>query len=247
MSKAYMSSKEVISRRNQDGTVILMKLDEASLFYKIDGLAASIWAELEEPKTEAALTEHFSRLWPMRAESLGRDIPAFLSALESKGLLQESATSESPFRREPFLASGLQIETAPFGELREFNLEQIETEVLNESIYLDVFAGSDLRLKTDVEPIQDALSKISRLNGILFRWSDEAQPQSRQAGLIAQEVAAEMPELTRIDEASGRLAVNYPKLSSYLVEAMKELKSSVNEQDARIARLEARLRAQAEN
>ena len=32
-----------------------------------------------------------------------------------------------------------------FGGIKDCNLEQIENEVLNDSVYLDVFAGSDIR------------------------------------------------------------------------------------------------------
>jgi hypothetical protein len=128
-----------------------------------------------------------------------------------------------------------------FGGIKEFNLEQIETEVLNESIYLDVFAGSDLRLKTQIRPIEGALSKVMQLGGVHFNWNPEtsqAQHSGLESGLIAQEVAAVMPELVRKDQASGMLAVNYTKLTSYLVEAIKDLSTTVLEQEKRIRSLE---------
>ncbi|OFZ21445.1 MAG: hypothetical protein A2X94_08020 [Bdellovibrionales bacterium GWB1_55_8] len=129
-----------------------------------------------------------------------------------------------------------------FGGIKEFNLEQIETEVLNESIYLDVFAGSDLRLKKNVLPIEDALSKVLQIEGVRFEWNPEAPGAPKngtpQAGLIAQDVAAVMPELVRADRDTGMLAVEYSKLVSYLVEAVKDLNAIVLKQEARIRALE---------
>lgn len=129
-----------------------------------------------------------------------------------------------------------------FGGIQEFNLEQIETEVLNESVYLDVFAGSDLRLKKNVTPITDALSKVLQIEGVRFEWNPDAPGApangTPQAGVIAQEVAAAMPELVRADRDTGMLAVEYSKMVSYLVAAIKDLNSLVARQEARIRALE---------
>lgn len=131
-----------------------------------------------------------------------------------------------------------------FGGIKEFNLDQIECEILNESVYLDVFAGSDLRLKKNIVPIKGALSKVLQLEGVTYEWSDAAPHQApdgfTHAGLIAQDVASVMPELVRSDEKSGFLAINYSKLVSYLVEAVKDLHKIVEAQEGRIQSLEAK-------
>ncbi len=232
MTTAFKIAKDVVSRRNQDGTVILMKQNASGVFYKIDGIAAAVWADLESPKTITSLTARYAEVFPKEETRLARDLSALLQTLNEKQLIEATAESRGDFRALHSLPSDYL-----FGELREFDLEQIETEVLNESIYLDVFAGSDLRLKRDIEPLKGALEKISRLNGILFRWNPETAKNgdsSVHAGFVAQEVAAQMPELVRRDLDSGMLAVEYAKMNSYLVEAIKELKE-------RVERLEKRL------
>lgn len=131
-----------------------------------------------------------------------------------------------------------------FGGIKEFNLEQIESEVLNESVYLDVFAGSDIRLKTKVVEVKNSLDKISQLDAITYQWQGDVNPvytkdtNSTQVGLVAQQVAEIFPELVKKDQETGYLAVNYSKLTAHLVTAVKELNEIVKEQQKRILVLE---------
>jgi hypothetical protein len=84
----------------------------------------------------------------------------------------------------------------------------------------DVAAYSDSRLKYDVKVIESALDKVKKLNGVTFyKYTD---PNHRSTGLIAQEVAAVLPEAVRYDE-QGYLTVAYGNLVGLLVEAIKEL------------------------
>lgn len=240
---SYMATKGVVSRRNQDGTIVLMRVDDAQFFYKIDGLAAAIWSELETPKRTSSLVSHFTALFPEQAEALQTEIPNFMNQLLSKELVFEKQGEDTPFRTETFLKEELE-KNFTFGELKEFDLEQIETEVLNESVYLDVFAGSDLRIKKEIQSIEGALEKVSQLNGVTYKWNQDQVPQAdafTHAGLIAQDVAAVMPELVRKDKDSGIMAVDYAKLNSYLVEAIKDLNQLVLRQEARIQELEKRV------
>lgn len=88
------------------------------------------------------------------------------------------------------------------------------------------FATSDISLKTNIEPINNALDKVSKLRGILFDWNDAAEEKygkvGREAGVIAQEVEAVLPEVVTTRE-DGTKAVRYEKLVPLLIEAIKEL------------------------
>jgi hypothetical protein len=240
--RKFERAESVISRRNQNGTVILMEMNRASFFHKLDEIAADVWTCMESPRTLSGLTAHFSKSYPSRAATLRRDIEALLDVLVRKGLLRETkAAADKPF---PSLALKPR-KPASFGGLQEFDLEQIESEVLNESVYLDVFAGSDLRLKKDVKPIRNALAKVAQLEGVTHRWRKGVLPAGLRsssgtvrAGLIAQQVATQMPELVRTDARTGYLAVEYQKLNSYLVEAIKELRRTLLAQEGRIEKLE---------
>jgi len=54
-NKTFVASKILISRLNQDNTVIIMKTDSSEVFYKINGAAAFIWNLFKSPAQPAAL------------------------------------------------------------------------------------------------------------------------------------------------------------------------------------------------
>ena len=87
-------------------------------------------------------------------------------------------------------------------------------------------SASDARLKKDVSPLKGALDKIDSIRGVHYHWVDAAQPQSRQVGVIAQEIQAVYPELVK-EGGNGFLSVDYPKLTAVLIQSVKELKEMV--------------------
>lgn len=85
-------------------------------------------------------------------------------------------------------------------------------------------SSSDLRLKSEITPIADALAKVLALTGVTYRL--DGQPD-RQMGLIAQEVQAVAPEA--VVEAEGVLRLAYGNLVSLLVEAIKDLHTELTD------------------
>lgn len=108
-----------------------------------------------------------------------------------------------------------------------------------------VYGLSDVRLKKDVETIENALDKVAQLRGVT--WSQNelaleagAQVQKRRkAGLLAQDVEKVLPEAVNLapfdtDEdgessKSGQnyLTIDWDQTIGLLVEAIKELKAKV--------------------
>ncbi|CBW27887.1 hypothetical protein BMS_3130 [Halobacteriovorax marinus SJ] len=125
-----------------------------------------------------------------------------------------------------------------FGELKEFNLQEIEEEVLNESIYIDVFAGSDVRFKENINPLSDAMKGIASLNAYTYNYKTEEFPENKfsqreQIGVMAQELESVFPQAVAEDE-KGMKYVNYSMLTPILLEAVKELNKKVEDQQAQI-------------
>ncbi len=81
----------------------------------------------------------------------------------------------------------------------------------------DVITLSDARLKSNVAPVRDALSRLERIRGLTYTMGGR-----RKAGVIAQEVQEVLPEAVE-ETDQGMLAVTYNALSSLYVEAFREV------------------------
>lgn len=108
---------------------------------------------------------------------------------------------------------------------------------------------SDMRMKSNIEDIPDALAKIEQIRGVYYTQSELAESlgyakSERQVGVIAQEVQAVLPEVIKIapfdmkedgTSASGEdyLTVQYDRIVPLLIQAIKE-------QNIRIKALEER-------
>ena len=91
----------------------------------------------------------------------------------------------------------------------------------------DIIGLSDVSVKTDLEQITNALSKVKSLNGYTFRRTDCGHSTRRHAGVLAQEVQAVLPEVVAEME-DGKLSVAYGNIIALLIEAIKELDAKVN-------------------
>jgi hypothetical protein len=83
---------------------------------------------------------------------------------------------------------------------------------------------SDRRLKTNIEPITNALSKVLALDGVFYNWTEDIGGPKR-IGFIAQDVKAVVPELVFTNEKTNEkyMGVHYDNVTPLLVEAVKEL------------------------
>lgn len=86
----------------------------------------------------------------------------------------------------------------------------------------DITILSDIRYKTDIEPIKDASSKILKLNGVSYKKNG-----IKELGLLAQEVKEILPELVNEDE--NMIGIKYLGLIGLLIEGFKELKQEISE------------------
>jgi len=89
---------------------------------------------------------------------------------------------------------------------------------------------SDKRLKENIKPIESALDKVSKLQGVTFDWkeSDSILKIKEDIGFIAQDVQKVVPELVRENE-DGMLSMRHQGIAPILLEAIKELKAEIEE------------------
>jgi hypothetical protein len=98
--------------------------------------------------------------------------------------------------------------------------------------------ASDAALKTNVEVIENALEKVEAIRGVSYDWNDDGLAlglnDTKQIGVIAQEVEAVIPELVCDSAHEGYKTVKYDKLTALLIEAVKELSAKVKTLEAQL-------------
>ena len=85
----------------------------------------------------------------------------------------------------------------------------------------NITAYSDERLKSDIETIDDALSKVCKMRGVTYTKDDK-----KGLGVIAQEIEKVIPEVIEDGEYKS---VAYGNIVGVLIEAIKDLKKELDE------------------
>ena len=90
---------------------------------------------------------------------------------------------------------------------------------------------SDRRLKENIKPIESALSKAMKLQGVTFDWKEKEGKIidiKQDIGFIAQDVQKVLPELVK-ENVDGKLSMRHQGIAPILLEAIKELKQEIEE------------------
>lgn len=127
-----------------------------------------------------------------------------------------------------------------FGGVKAYDLEKIEQEVLKESVYLDVFAGSDPAFKTECQKLsaKDIGEKLNALQAYSFKYKTENYPSNNfpegtQFGFMADQVESIFPNLVKKD-SEGHGFVNYTQVVPLMVETIKDLTARIEALEAKI-------------
>lgn len=118
--------------------------------------------------------------------------------------------------------------------------------------YDNIVDWSDEKLKENVKPLENSLSKIKLLKGVSYNMKKEfynvkdpalltniMDNNKKDMGFLAQEVKEVLPDLVILDTTSNLYSVNYVKLIPVLVEAMKEQQNIIEDLAAKIESIEA--------
>lgn len=123
----------------------------------------------------------------------------------------------------------------------EFMLANVEEMRLSGTGDLDVDGNvtaystvvSDQRLKHNIQKIDNALDKVSQINGYTFTYNKD---NKKSAGVVAQEIEQVLPSAVNNQklvfhgqEGIEYKTVQYDQLHGLLIEAIKELKSQIEE------------------
>ena len=103
----------------------------------------------------------------------------------------------------------------------------------------NVYIRSDIRLKSNFKPIENALEKVEQLDGLIYDKAEYigGEPVQTEAGIIAQTLQDVLPEAVReTEDSKGNkiLTVSSQAQIALLVEAVKTLSSRVKELESKL-------------
>jgi Chaperone of endosialidase len=92
---------------------------------------------------------------------------------------------------------------------------------------------SDERLKKDIQPLKNALSKVLQLKGVTYEWRDPTaigNAPGTQTGFIAQDVEKAFPQWMG-ENRDGYKTINLPprEIAALMVEAFREQQQEIDE------------------
>jgi len=101
---------------------------------------------------------------------------------------------------------------------------------------------SDIRLKKNIELIENPTEKLLQIQGVYFNWNMNEYPEmgftnEKQIGVIAQDVEKLFPELVS-EDANGYKQVDYEKITVILIEAIKQQNEEIIDLRYKINQLE---------
>lgn len=96
---------------------------------------------------------------------------------------------------------------------------------------------SSIKYKKNVQPIEKPLEKLENLRGVTFDWKDSGK---RDIGFIVEEVVEELPEVIGYDNGTPS-SMDYAKMTSFLLQCVKEQQTELKNQRERIRFLEKRI------
>jgi hypothetical protein len=98
--------------------------------------------------------------------------------------------------------------------------------------------NSSLRYKKDVETINNALETILQLRGVKYTRKNNG---IIEIGVIAEEIDAVVPEVVLRNDEGQVDSVSYGRLSALFIEAIKQLKKEIDNQNLIISDLKRKL------
>ncbi len=91
---------------------------------------------------------------------------------------------------------------------------------------------SSIRFKKDVQKLENAMEIINRLEGVSYKWKDT---EKQDYGFIAEEVGRVLPDIVEWhDGEEYATSMDYMKIISFLVEAVKFQHHKLNELEERV-------------
>lgn len=110
---------------------------------------------------------------------------------------------------------------------------------------ITAYYSSDINLKTNIKPIENAIDKVKSISGVTFDWSDDYINKlggedgyfvrKNDVGVIAQEIEKVLPQIVATKD-DGTKAVKYERLVALLIEAVKEQQVQIEDLQKKVGK-----------
>lgn len=90
LNSTFEVAGDIISRTNQDGTCVLMRMDDSTIFFKIDGVAAEVWQELAKGQKGQDIVDQLSQKHDVEKSTLEADTRNFLQEVLDKNFITKN-------------------------------------------------------------------------------------------------------------------------------------------------------------
>lgn len=91
MSSSYKPSDDTVARKNQDGTVVVMKMDDSNIFYKIDGVASEVWKLMIDGLTPEQIKTKILAEFDCTEDQVNEDVTKFMQELLDRKLIEQKS------------------------------------------------------------------------------------------------------------------------------------------------------------
>ena len=90
---------------------------------------------------------------------------------------------------------------------------------------------SSRRLKKNIVEIDEPMDKLKKLRGVYFDWKESGK---LYMGFIAEEVGKIIPEIVSYEDEENASGIDYARLTSLLLESVKEQQGIIDRQEKKI-------------
>lgn len=85
----YVIDDEIVASRNNDGSIVAMKVDDSDLFYKITGVATEVWNKLEAGVNTDEIIASITSEYEISKDVVEKDIEEFYKDLLKFNIIKQ--------------------------------------------------------------------------------------------------------------------------------------------------------------
>lgn len=90
LNDTFKVAEDIISRTNQDGTCVLMRMDDSSVFFKIDGVAAEVWQSISKGQSASEILDQLAQKHSVEKSVIENDTKSFIQEVLDKKFITKA-------------------------------------------------------------------------------------------------------------------------------------------------------------